>query len=106
MKYCQNCGAQIADQAVICVSCGVGTPEYAQGPQGQQGDISEKSGVVTLILCLFLGYLGIHRFYVGKPGTGVLMIITLGGFGIWVLIDLIMIAMGNFTDNQNKLVKL
>ena len=59
---------------------------------------SEKNFVATLLLCLLLGYLGIHRFYVGKIGTGILQIITIGGLGIWVLIDLIMIAIGKFTD--------
>lgn len=61
---------------------------------------SEKNFVATLLLCLLLGGLGIHRFYVGKIGTGILMIITLGGLGIWVLIDLIMIAIGKFTDKE------
>ena len=61
---------------------------------------SEKGFVPTLLLCLLLGGLGIHRFYVGKIGTGILMIITMGGLGIWVLIDLIMIIIGKFTDKQ------
>lgn len=68
-------------------------------------EASEKGFVPTLLLCIFLGALGIHRFYVGKVGTGVLMILTLGGLGIWVLIDLIMIIVGSFKDKQGLPVK-
>lgn len=60
----------------------------------------QKSWLAALLLCLFLGGIGVHRFYTGKIGTGILMILTLGGLGIWVLIDLIMIAIGKFTDKQ------
>ena len=67
---------------------------------------SEKNGIVCLLLCFFLGCLGIHRFYVGKMGTGVLMILTFGGLGLWVLIDLIMIILGSFTDADGRPVKL
>ena len=49
---------------------------------------SDKGFVPTILLCLLLGTLGVHRFYVGKIGTGVLQLITLGGLGIWVLVDL------------------
>jgi TM2 domain-containing membrane protein YozV len=59
-----------------------------------------KSWIAALLLCFFLGTLGIHRFYVGKVGTGILMLITFGGFGIWTLIDFIMIAIGSFKDKQ------
>ena len=62
--------------------------------------ISPKSRLVALLFCLFLGLLGVHRFYVGKVGTGILQLLTLGGIGIWVLIDLIMIAAGSFRDKQ------
>jgi TM2 domain-containing membrane protein YozV len=61
---------------------------------------SDKKRLVALLLCFFIGVLGIHRFYVGKVGSGILQIITLGGFGIWVLIDFIMIICGSFKDKD------
>jgi TM2 domain-containing membrane protein YozV len=66
---------------------------------------SEKGFVPTLLLCFFLSWLGIHRFYVGKIGTGILMLLTFGGFGIWSLIDFVMIACGSFKDAQGLPVK-
>ena len=69
-------------------------------------EVSEKKRLVALLLCFFLGALGIHRFYVGKIGTGILQIVTICGFfGIWVLIDLIMIIVGKFTDKQGKVLE-
>ena len=61
-----------------------------------------KSWIAALLLCFFVGTFGIHRFYVGKIGTGILMLITFGGFGIWTLIDFIMIAVGSFKDKQGN----
>lgn len=63
---------------------------------------SPKSFVAALLLCFFLGGFGIHRFYVGKIGTGILQIITFGGLGIWVLIDFIMIVISKFTDSEGR----
>jgi TM2 domain-containing membrane protein YozV len=64
--------------------------------------MSEKGMVPACLLCFFLGFLGVHRFYVGKVGTGILMLLTLGGLGIWTLIDFIMILVGSFKDSEGK----
>ena len=69
-------------------------------------EVSEKKRLVAFLLCFFLGVLGIHRFYVGKIGTGILQIVTIAGFfGIWVLIDFIMIILGKFTDKEGKVLE-
>ena len=61
-----------------------------------------KSWIAALLLCFFVGVLGVHRFYVGKVGTGILMLVTFGGLGLWTLIDFIMIAIGKFSDKQGN----
>ena len=69
------------------------------------GEVSEKKRLPALLLCLLLGPLGIHRFYVGKVGTGILWLLTGGIFGIGVLIDLIMIIVGSFKDKEGKVLE-
>ena len=64
--------------------------------------MTEKRILPAFLLCFFLGVLGAHRFYVGKIGTGVLQLLTVGGLGIWALVDLIMIACGAFKDKQGR----
>ena len=66
---------------------------------------SPKSRTVALLLCLFLGGLGVHRFYAGKVGTGVVWLLTLGCFGIGCLVDTIMIICGKFTDGQGNAIE-
>ena len=69
------------------------------------GAVSDKGLVPTILLCFFLGAFGIHRFYVGKVGTGILMLLTLGGLGIWTLVDFIIIVTGSFRDGSGLLIK-
>jgi len=65
-------------------------------------NVSDRSRLVAFLLCWFLGYLGIHRFYVGKTGTGILYLLTVGIFGIGILIDWIVILVGGFKDDQGR----
>ena len=66
---------------------------------------SQKSWIATLLLCLFTGHLGGHRFYVGKIGTGVVWLCTMGCFGVGTIADLITIAIGHFPDKDGNLIK-
>ncbi len=68
-------------------------------------EISPKSRLATVLLAWFLGTLGIHRFYLGKIGTGILMLLTGGGLGIWALIDFIMALAGVMKDKQGRPIK-
>jgi TM2 domain-containing membrane protein YozV len=67
--------------------------------------MSNKSRLVAAVLCFFLGVFGVHRFYVGKIGTGIIQFFTAGGLGVWWIIDLIMILVGSFTDKDGNKLK-
>lgn len=71
----------------------------------KKDETSERSWGIALVLCIFLGLIGLHRFYVGKAGTAILMLITLGGFGVWTLIDLVTIIVNSFTDIEEKTLR-
>ncbi|MEZ5158027.1 MAG: TM2 domain-containing protein [Candidatus Nanopelagicales bacterium] len=87
------------------VAPGAGVALYPNGKpmlDAEGRPASPKSRLAAALLAWFLGFLGIHRFYVGKVGTGILMIVTLGGLGIWVLIDFIVILIGSFKDKEER----
>lgn len=104
--YCSKCGAMLDDTAVICPRCGCATQNYRPGFDSRHRvqNCSPKSRLAAILLCIFLGGLGIHRFYVGKIGTGILWLLTGGCFGIGWLIDVILIACGCFSDSAGLLV--
>jgi TM2 domain-containing membrane protein YozV len=100
--FCQACGAPTNALAEICLKCG------ARLAKAEAVDISPKSRLVTTLLCVLPGYFGIagiHRFYLGKIGTGIAMLLTFGGLGIWTLIDFIFAVSGNMKDKKGKLIK-
>ncbi|HEY0756064.1 MAG TPA: NINE protein [Ktedonobacteraceae bacterium] len=64
--------------------------------------VPEKDWLTTLLLCIFLGYLGIHRFYTGHTAIGIIQLLTAGGCGIWVLIDFITLLTNSYTDSFGR----
>lgn len=104
MTSCSRCGAQLNGNEDFCPKCGNNlTNSYQQATAG----VSSKSRLLTLLLAIFFGLFGVHRFYVGKFGTGILMILlNATGIGeIWCIIDIILIAIGEFKDkNENKIL--
>ena len=97
-NFCASCGEIIKKEAEICVKCGV-----RQKRGGSKSNVG-NNWLTCLLLCFFLGTFGAHRFYVGKIGTGVAMLLTLGGCGLWAIIDFIFILLGNFTDVDGNLI--
>lgn len=97
-KYCTECGALINVKAEICPKCGV-RQAAVYNPEAKA---KESEWLTCLLLCAFLGYLGVHRFYTGHTLIGILQLVTLGGCGIWVLIDLIIIVTGNYKDAKGN----
>jgi len=91
--FCRSCGKEVKNEAEICVNCGVRIVKSCEG---------KKEWIVALLLSVFLGHLGIDRFYLGYIGLGVLKLVTFGGCGIWWLIDLILIAAGQLKDADGK----
>lgn len=95
---CRHCDAMISAIAEICPRCGVRQLPADAGNVGA----SDKTIVPAAVLCVILGVFGAHRFYVGKLGTGVLQLVTLGGLGLWMLYDLVLILTRQFRDSEGR----
>ncbi len=115
--FCRKCGKEIPDGSAFCSFCGASADGTAE-QQKQQPVIvnvvntntntnqninggpayAYKSKWAAFFLCFFLGELGVHRFYVGKVGTGILWLFTFGLLGIGWLFDLLRILFGAFHD--------
>ena len=95
--FCPKCGKELSGNPTFCPNCSARLVEEA--------DVSPKSRLATSLLAFFLGGLGIHRFYLGKISTGILMILTLGGLGIWTLIDFIFAVAGAMKDKEGRPIK-
>jgi hypothetical protein len=103
-KYCIECGVLINIKAEICPKCGV-RQQLIATPLSAEIVEQRNKWITCLLLCWFLGVLGVHRFYTGHTALGVLQLLTLGGCGIWALIDFIIIVSGNFKDAQGNPIK-
>lgn len=99
-KFCANCGKELAPGASVCLNCGVAVKKAG-------GDLAGHDKVVMILVCLFLGGIGIHNFMMGETKKGVFKIIMslcCGIGGILALIDLVKIAMGSYVVDPDKLV--
>jgi TM2 domain-containing membrane protein YozV len=129
MPYCTRCGTEISEGAQFCPKCGapITTPTQIAAKSGTEvakepaPDISPKSRVATTLFAWFLGIFGAHRFYVGKTGTAVTMLVlSIAGFatlwlfvgtviliavGIWAFVDFIIAVTGNMKDREGKLIQ-
>ncbi|MGA0351556.1 MAG: NINE protein [Acholeplasmataceae bacterium] len=103
-KYCSNCGFQVQETDKTCSYCGETLVVEATFDQTYRSNRNETNGLVLLLIFIFLP--GVHYFLVRRFISGVLFLATFGGFGIWWVIDLVMIVTSNFKDSDGETIKL
>ena len=106
--YCHVCGKEVSADTIFCPHCGkrLKVEDLKTNSETDLNSyISSKSRLTATLLCIFLGILGIHRFYTGKIGTGILWLFTLGFLGIGTFIDLLLLLTGNFEDKEGKIIE-
>lgn len=122
--YCSHCGVQIGENAKFCPECGASNQatQTVTQPSNQPVVVNvinsnnntnsntnsngmsfpQKSRWAAFFLCLFFGYLGAHKFYVGKTGMGLLYLFTLGLFGIGWTLDTLILLFGGSKDRWGR----
>ncbi len=107
--YCPQCGAKMAADDRYCAECRWDAEKPNEEPPRTPprsprnlGPPSEKNRLTALLLCLVLGFLGVHRFYVGRAGSGIVWLLTLGVLSVGWIYDVVMIATGEFTDEDGR----
>jgi len=97
---CTKCGKEVPEQAKFCPGCGADTTVAPTAAPAVPYD--SKDWLTALLLSMFLGQLGVDRFYLGHIGLGVLKLVTGGGCGIWWLVDVILIATNGLKDGKGR----
>ncbi|APV45008.1 TM2 domain-containing membrane protein YozV [Dehalogenimonas formicexedens] len=96
--YCANCGKQVVEGASFCSNCGAAT-----NPNQANADLKQKSKIAAGLFGIFLGAFGVHRFYLGFVGIGIVQIVvtivTLGFGGVWGFIEGILLLTGTFNKD-------
>ncbi len=103
-KFCSNCGKEVAENAEVCLNCGV---TMKKNSNNGSYDIQGKDKTLMILICLFLGGIGIHNFMLGETKKGVAKIVLslcCGIGGILALIDLIKICMGRYVIDPDALI--
>ena len=98
-RICPNCSVVSETEKGFCPECG--TSYDGSSPQ-LAGGTSDKDFTTAVLLSFFLGGLGVDRFYLGYTGLGVLKLITFGAFGVWALIDFVLILMRKVPDSEGR----
>lgn len=104
-SFCANCGKPVAPNAAVCLNCGVAISKSGGNPFS--GDLAGKDKTTIILVCLFLGGIGIHNFMMGETKKGIFKIIMAFCFylgSIFALIDLVKILMGTYVVDPNKII--
>jgi hypothetical protein len=114
-QSCPSCGGPTPNPGQLCPNCDAKQRDIFNsnqqqfggggGPTNNRPPQDSNRWLITLLLCWFLGPFGVHRFYTGHIGIGVVQLLTFGMCGIWSFIDLIIILIGNFKDADGNPIK-
>ena len=113
MAFCSSCGNNVEASTKFCAKCGTANPTFnvqATTTVTVQTNMTQptpetKPWMTTFLLSWFLGAFGAHRFYVGKTGSAVGMLLTCGGCGIWTIVDVITLLTQKFTDKNGVILR-